>query len=95
MMRGRANVRYALSLEHLLELGLTTPGGELAAVVRQDLPGSSPLAYGTLDHFKHSLRGLLAEQTMADDITGMIVDHAHQIDRVQPLKIECKYIDLP
>jgi hypothetical protein len=47
-MWGRANMQYALSLEHLLELGLATPSGELAAIVRQDLPGSSPLAYSTL-----------------------------------------------
>jgi hypothetical protein len=55
VMRGRANVRYALTLEYLLELGLATPGGELAAVVRQYLAGSAPLAYSTLDHFEHSL----------------------------------------
>jgi hypothetical protein len=37
----------------------------------------------------------LAEQAMTDDVTGMIVDHAHQIDRIHPLEIEGKYVDLP
>ena len=48
-------MRYALTLENLLKLGLATPGGELAAVVRQDLAGSSPLPYSALEHFEHSL----------------------------------------
>jgi hypothetical protein len=95
VMRGRADVRYALTLEHLLELGLATPGSKLTAVVRQDLTGRSPLAYGALDYFEHSLCALLAEQPMAHDIAGMVVDHAHQIDRIHPLEIEGKYVDLP
>jgi hypothetical protein len=95
VMRGRANVRYALTFENLLKLSLAAPGSELPPVVRQDLPGSSPLTYGALYHFEHGLCGLLPEQTMADDVTGVIVDHAHQIDRIHPLKIECKYVDLP
>jgi hypothetical protein len=48
-------MRYALTLEHLLELGLATPGGKLTAVVRQDLTRGSPLAYGALDHLEHGL----------------------------------------
>jgi hypothetical protein len=32
---------------------------------------------------------------MAHDVTGMIVNHAHQIDRIHPLEIESKYVDLP
>jgi hypothetical protein len=55
VMRGGANVRYALSLQHLLEPGLPTPGRKLAAVVREYLPWCSPLAYSTLDHFEYSL----------------------------------------
>jgi hypothetical protein len=95
VMRGRTNVRYALTFENLLKLGLPTPGCELPAVVRQDLPGGSPLAYSAFYHFEHCLCGLLPEQTMADYVTGMVVDHAHQIDRIHPLKIECKYVNLP
>jgi hypothetical protein len=48
-------MRYALTLEHLLEPGLSTPSRKLPAVVRQDLSGSSPLSYGPLYHFQHSL----------------------------------------
>jgi hypothetical protein len=94
-MRGRTDVRYALTFENLLELSLTTPGSKLTAVVRQNLSGGSPLAYGPLDYFEHSLCPLLAEQTMAHYVTGMVIYHAHQIDRIHPLEIEGKYVDLP
>jgi hypothetical protein len=53
------------------------------------------LAYSALDHFQHGLGGLLAEQAMADDVPGMVVDHAHQIDRVHPLEMEGEDVDLP
>jgi hypothetical protein len=55
VVRSRANVRYTLTLKNLLELGLATPGGELPAIVREYLPGSSPLAYSALEDFEHSL----------------------------------------
>jgi hypothetical protein len=32
---------------------------------------------------------------MAHDVTGMVVDHTHQIHRIHPLKVEGKYVDLP
>jgi hypothetical protein len=44
-----------LALEYLLELRLASPGSELTAVVRKDLPGSSPLAYSALHNFEHCL----------------------------------------
>jgi hypothetical protein len=94
-MRSRANVRYALTLENLLKLRLATPCGKLPAVVREYLPGSSPLPYSALYHFEHSLGALLTEQAVAHDVTGVVVDHAHQIDRIHPLEIEGKYVDLP
>jgi hypothetical protein len=84
-----------LTLQHLLKLRLAAPGGKLPAVVRQDLPGSPPLAYSALYHFQHGLCGLLAEQAMADHVTGMVINHAHQIDRIHPLEMEGKDVDLP
>jgi len=53
VMRRRAYVLDALLLQRLLEPGLATPGHELAAVVGEDLPRSTPLPDRTLDHFQN------------------------------------------
>jgi hypothetical protein len=53
------------------------------------------LADRALHHLKNGLGGLLAKQAMADYVTGMIVDDAHQVDRVHALELESKNVDLP
>ncbi len=84
-----------LALEHLLEPGLATPGSKLAAVVRQDLPRRSPLAYGSLDHFQDSIGRLLPEKPVPHDVARVIVDDPHQVDRIHPLELEGEDVDLP
>ena len=95
MMRGAADVLHALTAKHFLELCLAAPGHELPAVVRKDLPGSSPLADGALDNFQNSISCLLAEQAVAHYVTGVVIDYADQVDPVQPFKLKGKNINLP
>jgi hypothetical protein len=95
MLRCTSNVADPLPLEYLLEPCLTAPGSKLSAVVRQDLPRGSPLAYGSLDHFQDGLRRLLPEQPVPHDVAGVIVDDPHQVDRIHPLELEGKDIYLP
>ena len=95
MLRCTSNVADPLPLEYLLEPCLTAPGSKLSAVVRQDLPRGSPLAYGSLDHFENSFRCLLSEQPVPYDVAGVIVDDPHQVDRIHPLELEGEDVDLP
>jgi hypothetical protein len=95
MVRCASNVADPLPLEYLLEPCLAPPGSKLSAVVRQDLPGGSPLADGSLDHFEHRLGCLLPEKPVPHDVAGMIVDDPHQVDRIHPLELEGEDVDLP
>jgi hypothetical protein len=95
MSRGTAHVANTLALENLLEPGLAPPRSKLSTIVRQDLPRCAPLAYGSLDHFQHRLCRLLPEKPVPHDVAGMIVDDSHQVDRIHPLELEGKDIDLP
>jgi hypothetical protein len=90
-----SNVADPLPLENFLEPCLAAPGSKLSAVVRQDLPGSAPLAYGSLDHFEHGFCCLLPEKPVPHDVARMIVDDPHQVDRVHPLELEGEDVDLP
>jgi hypothetical protein len=90
-----ADMADALPLEHLLKPCLPPPGSKLPPVVRQDLSGGSPLADGSLDHLKHCFSRLLPEQPMPHDIAGVIVDDAHQVDRIHPFELIGEDIDLP
>jgi hypothetical protein len=65
MVGGGTDMGHALALENLLELRLTSPGRELAAVVRKDLPRGSPLAYGPLHYLKDGIGSLPAEKAVA------------------------------
>jgi hypothetical protein len=56
-----AHMSDPLLLQDLLKPRLASPGCKLPAVVRQDLPGRTPLADSSLDHFQHRLRSLLSE----------------------------------
>jgi hypothetical protein len=89
------DVADALPLEHLLKPCLPPPGSKLPPVVREDLPGGSPLADGSLDYLQHRVSRLLPEQPMAHDIAGVIVDDAHQVDGIHPFELEGEDIDLP
>ena len=82
VMRGAADVLHALTAEHFLKLCLAAPGDELPAVVRKDLPGSTPLADGALDNFQDGIGCLLAEQAVAHDIAGVVINNADQVDPV-------------
>jgi hypothetical protein len=65
MLRCAAHVLYTLLSQYLLEPCLTTPGHELAAVVRQDLPWRTPLPDRALQHLENRIRILLPEQAPA------------------------------
>lgn len=91
----RAYVADPLALQHLLEPGLATPGRELPAVVREDLPGRAPLTDSALHHFEHGLRGLLAEQAVTYDVAGVVVNDTHQVDLIHTLELESEDVDLP
>jgi hypothetical protein len=95
VVRGRAHVADALTLEHFLKLGLPTPGRELPAIIGKDLTRRAPLADRALHHLKNGLGGLLAEQAMADDVAGMIVDDTDQVYRIHALQFEGEDVDLP
>jgi hypothetical protein len=68
MLGGTSHMADPLALQYLLEARLAPPGCKLAAVVRQDLPRGSPLAYGPLDHFEHRLGCLLPEQAVPHNV---------------------------
>jgi hypothetical protein len=84
-----------LSFEYLLEPCLATPGGKLAAVVRQDFPRCAPLTYGSLYHFQDRIGRLLPEKPVPHDVPRVIVDDPHQVDRIHPLELEGEDVDLP
>jgi hypothetical protein len=95
VMRGAADVLHALTAEHFLEFCFTPPGDELPTVIRKNLPGSTPLADGALDNFQNRIGCLLAEQAMAHDIAGVVINNPDQVDPVQPFELKGKNIDLP
>jgi hypothetical protein len=74
---------------------LALPGRELATVVGENLPGSTPLADGALDHLEHGLGGLLAEKPVPNHVAGVVINDTHQVDLVHPLQLESEDVDLP
>ena len=95
VLRRRPHMLDTALFQGLLELGLTAPGGELAAVVTEDLARCTPLADRPFNHFHHRSRGLLAEQSPAHHVPTVVVDDAHQIDLVHALEVEREDVDLP
>ena len=95
MVGGGSDMGHALALEDLLELCLPAPGCELPAVVRKDLPRSSPLAYGALNYLKDSLGSLPAEKAVANYIARAVIDDTNKVDRAHTLQLEGKNINLP
>jgi hypothetical protein len=95
MVGGGADMLDPLPLELFLERRLAPPGGELAPVVGEDLPGCPPLPDGPLDHLQHRLRRLLAVQAVPHQVPAVVVDHPHQVHRVHPLELEGEDVDLP
>ena len=61
MLRRTTHVADPLLLQNLLETALPAPGYELPAIVREDLPRSTPLAKSALDHLEHGVGALLTE----------------------------------
>ena len=86
---------YPLLFEHLLKTGFAPPGHKLTSIVAQDLFGSTPLPDGPLDHLQHCLGGLLTKQPMANDVAAVVIDHPHEIDRIQALELKGHDVDLP
>ena len=86
---------HPLTTKDFLKFGLTTPGYELSTIVGEDLSRCAPLADGTFDHIQHRFCRLLAKQTVAHYIAGVIIDDPNQIDPVHPLEFESENIDLP
>jgi len=95
VVRRTAHMLHALLLEHLLEARLAPPGHKLPAVVRQDLARRAPLAQRPLDHFQHRLGRLLPKQPVTHDVAAVVVDHPHQIHRVQTLELKRHDVYLP
>ena len=95
MVRGTPDVLHALTTKHLLEFGFASPGRKLPAVVGENFPRSSPLADGSPDYLQDSSGCLLAKQTMAYDVTGVIIDDPHQVDTIEPFQFKGEDIDLP
>jgi hypothetical protein len=95
MVRGAADVADAALFELLLETTLASPRHKLPSVVREDLAGPTPLADGALDHLHDCIPGLLPEEPVTHDVAGVVVDDPDQVDRVHPLELEGKDVDLP
>ncbi len=95
VMRRAPDVADALPLQDLLEAALAPPRDKLAAVVGQDLPRRTPLSDGALDHLQDRIGLLLAEETVAHDVAGVVVDDPDQVHTVHPLQLEGEDVDLP
>jgi hypothetical protein len=95
MVRSAFHVLDAVTLQFGFELRAAAPGGVLAALVGEDLPGRSVLSDATAQGLQHQDTALVVRHGKTHQISGVIVQERGHVDPLMTSQEERKKVRLP